>query len=168
SKCLREKESRIYDIKIYPINKTTVKITWKTDKETFGSVWIEEQDKVDEILKKAFHCNFTGNLVIEKEKVRETLQKCNCSFVVKNNETFLVHNGNLYGFCLTSSLTSTKELVGCIFKEDKLSKNHSVVLDILQPDTEYSLKIRSHFYCEDPVVGFTGIESERIVKFKMS
>jgi len=166
AKCLKEEKAKIYNVKIHPINKTTFKITWKTDKETFGEVIIENQNKVNEILKKCFHCNLTGNLVIkEGEDIKDALKRYNCSFKVKHNKIFFVHNKNLYDFC--TSYTQDKKYISCLIKKDNhFQKTHSVVLDILQPKTEYNLKVRAYFNCKESIDVLTQIYSQQIVKFK--
>ncbi len=118
---------------------------------TLCVVTITEQEKVNEILKNSFFCNFTGNLNLEGEKedalskkYNYSFSKYNCSFSSEDGEPVLVHNGNSYGFCTTGNYLS------CINKAayKQNSTSHSVVFDILQPDTEYTFDIHADNACE--------------------
>lgn len=40
SKCLQEQPPKISNIQIQPIDSNSIKITWETDKETYGDVFI--------------------------------------------------------------------------------------------------------------------------------
>lgn len=47
SKCSREEPPVISDIQLQTIDKNTVKITWRTDKESYGDVYILEQNRMN-------------------------------------------------------------------------------------------------------------------------
>jgi|GEM_PF-4282670 len=139
------------DIQIQPFDKNSIKITWKTDTETYSGVTISEQEKENEILKKSFSCNFEGNLnlVGEKEdalskKYNYSFSKYNCSFSFDDGEPVLVHNGNSYGYC------TTRNYLSCINKAayEQKSTYQSVIFDILLPDTEYTFDIHADNACE--------------------
>ncbi len=135
---------------------------WKTDTETYSVVMINEQDKVNEILKKSFSCNISGNLnlVGEKDddifkKYKLSFLKYNCSFSNENGELSLIHKGNTYGYCTTGNYLS------CISKAayEQNSTYHSATFDILQPDTEYTFDIHADNACE--------LTSIKTVKFRI-
>ncbi len=159
SECLKKPE--ISDIQIQPIDENSIKMMWRTDTETYSVVMISEQDKVNEILKESFSCNLTGNLNLigEKDddifkKYKLSLSKYNCSFSFEDGEPVLVHNGNSYGYCTTGNYLS------CLNKAayEQNSTSHSVVFDILQPDTEYTFDIHADNACE--------LTSIKTVKFR--
>lgn len=152
---------RITDIQIQPINKNSIKITWKTDVETYSTIFIKEQDKVNEILKKSFSCNFTGNLNLDAGRFQDIFKKSNCSFSIENETPYLTHNGSLYGFSMTVDTKNNSKYLGWIGKSanEQNSTYHSVVFDILQPDTEYAFDIHAENACE--------INSIKTVKFRI-
>lgn len=159
SECFKKPE--ISEIQIQPFEKNSIKISWKTDSETYSGVTIREQEKVNEILRRSFNCNLTGNLNMEGEKEDGILKrynlsfsKYNCSFSNKNGELSLIHNGYSYGYCTTENYMS------CINRADyeQNSIYHSVIFDILLPDTEYTFEIHADNACE--------ITSIKTVKFK--
>lgn len=151
----------IKDIQIQPIDKNSIKITWKTDVETYSSVFIKEQDKVNEILKKSFSCNFTGNLNLDAGRFQDIFKKSNCSFSIENETPYLTHNGSLYGFSMTVDTKNNSRYLGWIGKSanEQNSTYHSVVFDIVQPDTEYAFDINAENAC--------GINSIKTVKFRI-
>ncbi|NJD03084.1 MAG: hypothetical protein FIA99_10950 [Ruminiclostridium sp.] len=160
SECFKKPE--ISDIQIQPIDENSIKIIWRTDTETYSTVMISEQDKVNEILKKSFSCNLTGNLNLAGEKdddifkkYKLSFSKYNCSFSYENGELSLIHNGNSYGYCTTGNYLS------CISRAayEQNSTNHSVIFDILQLDTEYTFDIYADNACE--------LTSIKTVKFRM-
>ncbi len=106
SECFRKPQ--ISEIQIQPFDKNSIKISWKTDTETYSGVTISEQEKVNEILERSFSCNLTGNLNLEGEKEDDifkrynlSFSKYNCPFSDKNGELSLIHDGNSYGYCTT-------------------------------------------------------------------
>jgi hypothetical protein len=159
SECFKKPE--ISDVQMHPVDENSIRMTWITDTETYSVVMINEQDKVNEILKKSFSCNLAGNLNLIGEeddtlskKYNLSFSKYNCSFSIENEEPSLIHNGNPYGYCTTGNYLS------CISKAayEQNSIYHSVVLDILQPDTEYAFDIHADNACE--------ITSIKNVKFR--
>ncbi len=151
----------ITDIQIQPVDKNSIRITWKTDRETYSVVEIKEQDKVNEILRKSFSCNFSGNLNLEGLSHQDIFKKYNCSFSNENGELSLKHNNYLYGYCTTTDTGNNSPYVGCIVKpaDEQNTTNHSVVFDILQPGTEYAFDINAENSCE--------INSIKTVKFRI-
>ena len=123
SKCLREPQAEISDIQIQSIDENTVEITWKTDRKTYGSVEIKEQDKVNGILKNSFSCDFRGNLTLEG-KHEDIFKKHNCSFVVKNGIPYLVHDNSLYNYCAQSTVGDSQEKVASCVGSDMESRWH--------------------------------------------
>jgi hypothetical protein len=159
SVCLRSPD--ITDIQIRPIDKNSIRITWKTDRETYSVAEIKEQDKVNDILRKSFSCNFSGNLNLEGLSHQDIFKKYNCSFSNENGELSLKHNNYLYGYCTTTNFGNNSPYLGCIVKpaDEQNSTYHSVVFDILQPGTEYAFDINAENSC--------GINSIETVRFRM-
>lgn len=149
---------QISNVKIEQIDKNTVEINWTTNKDTFGGVHIEEAESVNEILRNVFSCNNTGDLII-KQSIEDTFIKYGCIYS-KDADGFpqLVHNGIAYGACTVDS-----RFFLCTSANFSLSTQHSVIVNVLQPNTEYEFIIQANF---EPPTGRDRY-SEKLVNFKM-
>lgn len=149
----------ISNISIEQIDAKTVRINWSTNKETFSGVDIDEAEKVREIFRNAFSCNITGDLVA-KGYSGDAFKKYGCTFTKdKNDVPSFVHDGILYDNCATDS-----RYFLCKGSENANSKQHSVILNVLQPNTEYTFKIHAKV---EPPEGWPKEFAEIKVKFKM-
>lgn len=149
----------INNITIEQIDKNTVRINWSTNKETYSGVDIDDPKKVSEILRNAFSCNITGDLIAEGYS-GDTFKKYGCIFTKdKNDIPSFVHDGIIYGNCATD-----RRYFLCKGSENVSSKQHSVILNVLQPNTEYTFKIQAKVM---PPEEWPKEFAEKSVKFKM-
>lgn len=150
---------QISNIKIEPIDKNSANISWETNMDTYSSVGVNERSEVNEILRKAFNCNNSEDLVVEND-LPHTLKKYGCS----SNESDLILNGRVYSYGVETNTNTDYSAVSYIGDSDTLtSKQHSVTLDFLQPNTEYTFKIEAVYSESTPEEAHV----EKSIKFKM-
>lgn len=162
------REKKYVEERTLVTDKELLNIEWKTEEETFGSVEIQEQEKVNEILKRAFSCDFETKVFlvqpynVHTQKDEEgSLQRYGCSYSLYNNNTgevVLNYNGKIYSFGLSETEGEEEERWDYISNIDladnfvdlmgdtraRSAKTHSVTFDILKPNTTYNFKIISN------------------------